>query len=515
MEILFVILAIIVIILIFSVIPRKTGQKSGFSTEAQEAIPKTEVLEPLPIKEDKPVTKTPEEDRLPKDFKLTNDFRKAFDLMEHTDYSIFITGRAGTGKSTLVEYFRINTGKSAVYLAPTGVAALNIRGKTIHSLFKFPWQVVTSDKIKNNTYKEETQRLFKSLNVILVDEISMARADILEGMDYILRKFRDKDKPFGGIQMIFVGDIYQLSPVVDKKEPADITYNGKMVFSGLLYDYFERKYHGHYFFNSDAFKKADFKYCVLNTIFRQKDDNKFITILNAIREKNIPDELLNQLNERCFERIEESNRNEIILCTTNAIVNNINMKKMNMLNTKPFLYEASVSGIFEKEIGEKNYPVERNLILKENAQVMMIKNDREGNWVNGTIGIIKKLARDKIEVKIHGTIFPINKETWEAVDYKYDEEEDKLKPTIIGTYTQYPVRPAWAITVHKSQGKTFEHVIIDLGSGAFAHGQTYVALSRCKTLQGIRLKRPIQRKDIILDDKVVNFINEMNNKLLS
>jgi ATP-dependent exoDNAse (exonuclease V) alpha subunit len=515
MEILFIILAIFVIIVVFSAIPRRTGQRPGLSTESPEAVPGAEVLEPPPIKEDSPVTKIPEENRLPKDFKLTEDFRRAFDLMEHTDYSIFITGRAGTGKSTLIEYFRMNTGKRAVYLAPTGVAALNIRGKTIHSLFQFPPEVVTSDKIINNRYKEETLRLFKALDVVVVDEISMVRADILEGMDYILRKFRDKNKPFGGVQMIFVGDIYQLAPVVDKKEKVKITHKGKTVFNGLLYDYFERKYHGHYFFNSDAFKKADFKYCVLNTIFRQKDDNQFITILNAIREKNIPDELLNQLNERYFEKIEERNGNEIILCTTNAIVNNINNRKMNALTTKQFLYKATVSGIFESEIGEKNYPAEKELVLKENAQVMMIKNDKDGRWVNGTIGIIKKLAHNKIDVKIHGTIFTINKETWEAVNYEYDEEEDELKTIIVGTYTQYPVKAAWAITVHKSQGKTFDHVIIDLGSGAFAHGQTYVALSRCKTLQGIRLKRPIQRRDIILDDKVIHFINEMNNRLIS
>jgi ATP-dependent exoDNAse (exonuclease V) alpha subunit len=350
--------------------------------------------------------------------------------MEHTDHSIFITGRAGTGKSTLIEYFRNNTGKSAVYLAPTGVAALNIKGKTIHSLFKFPPQVITSDRIKGTDYKEETQRLFKSVNVIIVDEISMVRADLIEGMDYILRKFRDKKKPFGGVQMIFVGDVYQLPPVVDKKNKDPLTHNGKPVFDGVPYEYLEKKYHGIYFFNSDAFKKADFKYFVLNTIFRQKDDTKFTDILNAVREGTITDELLNQLNERYCEKI---NEDEIILCANKAMAYNINQRRMNELTTEPFLYEAIVSGIYETETNEENYPVEKELVLKENAQVMMVKNDKDGRWVNGTIGIIKNLTQDMIEVEIRGTVFTINKETWEAVGYKYDEEKDKLEDAIIGT----------------------------------------------------------------------------------
>jgi ATP-dependent exoDNAse (exonuclease V) alpha subunit len=340
----------------------------------------------------------------------------------------------------------------------------------------------------------------------------MARADIIEGIDYILKNFRIKDKPFGGVQMVFIGDMYQLPPVIDKNQKIKITYNGKTVFVGTIYDYFQRKYGGQYFFNSNAFKKADFKYSVLNTIFRQKDDNKFMDILNAIREKNITEELLKQLNERYYERLDDTNDKEIMLCTTNNTVNDINKKKMNELKTKPFLYEAIVTGIFEMEI--KEYPVEKDLILKENAQVMMIKNDKDGNWVNGSIGMIKKLTNDQIDVEIHGTIFTINQETWEAIDYEYDEKNDKLNTNIVGTYSQYPLKPAWAITIHKSQGKTFEKIIIDLGQGAFAHGQTYVALSRCKTLNGIRLKKQIKRKDIILDDKVISFINEMNKKII-
>jgi ATP-dependent exoDNAse (exonuclease V) alpha subunit len=402
-----------------------------------------------------------------------------------------------------------------IYLAPTGVAALNIRGKTIHSLFKFPPQVITSDLIKDNTYRVEVQEIFRVVNVIIVDEISMARADLIEGMDYILKKFRDKEKPFGGVQMVFVGDIYQLPPVIKENEKLNITNNGKIIFEGTLYHYFERKYKGHYFFNSDAFKEADFKYCLLNTIFRQKDDYEFMEILNKIREKNISDELLQRLNAQHHKTNDENyvDEKEIILCTTNSAVNEINKTKMNELSTKAYLYEALVDGIFETEIAEKDFPVEKHLVLKENAQIMMVKNDKDGRWVNGTIGTIKKLENNKINIEIQGVCFSINKETWEAIDYEYDEENDKLLSKVIGTYSQYPVKLAWAITINKSQGKTFEKIMIDLGKGAFAHGQTYVALSRCKTLNGIKLKRPIKRKDIILDDKVIKFIEKMNSLL--
>jgi ATP-dependent exoDNAse (exonuclease V) alpha subunit len=452
-------------------------------------------------------------DTLPADFKFTEDFEKAFDFMENTRHSIFITGKAGTGKSTLIQYFKLNTGKKAVYLAPTGVAALNIRGKTIHSLFKFPLQVITSDQIKDNTYKREVMELFKNVDIMIVDEISMARADIIEGMDYILRKFRIKDRPFGGVQMVFIGDMYQLPPVLDRNERINITHNGNSVFTGTLHDYFQRKYDGHYFFNANAFKNAGFKYCVLNTIFRQKDDDTFIDILNAIRERSLTDDVLGQLNSRYYEGLEDTDDNEILLCATNRMVDEINKKKMDELPTKEFRYEASVTGVFESEIRGKDYPVEKSLKLKEGAQVMMIKNDKDGRWVNGSIGIIKRLADDLIDVEIHGTTFTVNREIWEAVDYEYDEEKDILNTNVTGTYSQYPLRPAWAITIHKSQGKTFEKVIIDLGGGAFAHGQTYVALSRCKTLNGIKLKKRINRKDIILDDKVIHFINDMNHKI--
>jgi ATP-dependent exoDNAse (exonuclease V) alpha subunit len=452
-----------------------------------------------------------ENNNLPRNFEFTSDFRTAFDLMENTNISLFITGKAGTGKSTLVEYFRIKTNKKTVFLAPTGIAALNIRGKTIHSLFQFPPEIITIDKIKHNIYGEAIQEIFKKVDTIVIDEISMVRSDLMEGIDYILKKFRDKEKPFGGVQMIFIGDIYQLPPVVKKNDKIDIK-NDEEVFRGSSHDYLQKKYGGPYFFNYDEFKKANFKYYELTTVFRQKD-NEFIDILNSIRENNITASLLDKLNERHNQYtkwIEKSNSKKIFLCTTNAIVDNINKQKISELPVKSFSYEAKISGIFEK-LEDKDYPADKTLVLKENTQVMMIKNDKDGRWVNGTIGIAKNLTNDIIEIEIHGTVFTVNLETWESVEYEYNEKTDELKTYIIGTFTQYPLKPAWAITIHKSQGKTFDEVIIDLGHGAFTYGQTYVALSRCKTLNGILLKQPIKRSDIKLDNAVVNFIKEMKN----
>jgi ATP-dependent exoDNAse (exonuclease V) alpha subunit len=460
------------------------------------------------------VIETSEKNNLPKNFELTDDFHRIFDLMENTNDSLFITGKAGTGKSTLIEYFRIKTSKKAVFLAPTGVAALNIRGKTIHSMFQFPPEIITSDKIKGNAYKEEIREIFKKTDIMIIDEISMVRADLLEGVNYILQKFRDKDKSFGGVQMAFIGDMYQLPPVVDRTNRMIFTHGEKFLLEATAYEYLQRKYGGPYFFNSDSFKKADFKYCELNTMFRQKDDDYFVDILNMIRENNVTEGVLDKLNKRCvMQPDDELDDNRITLCSTNNAADNINRKRMAKLPTKLFSYEAKVSGIFKEKITDKDYPVDKNLTLKKDAQVMMIKNDKDGNWVNGTIGIVKKLTENGIEVKIHGTTFNIKRETWEAVDYEYDEETDRLKANVVGTYTQYPLKPAWAITIHKSQGKTFDKVIIDLGRGAFAHGQTYVALSRCKTLNGIFLKQPIKMKDVILDNTVADFHKKMKTNI--
>ena len=463
-------------------------------------------------KENKFDARIQEESKLPKDFVFTDDFRNAFELIEKTNYSVFITGKAGTGKSTLLEYFRLTTKKKTVCLAPTGVAALNIRAQTIHSLFKFPHEVITDDNIENISYKEDVRELFKHVDAILIDEISMVRADVLQGVDYILKKFRDEQKPFGGIQMIFIGDMYQLPPVVSKKDKIEIIFDNGEIFNGCIIDYFNLKYRGHYFFNSDAFEEADFKFLELNTIFRQKD-NDFINILNSIRENNFNNETLSKLNKQYIEGIDVYDNRGIVLCTKNDLVEKRNNKMMEKLQTTAFTYEAKITGSFA-EVASKDYPAPKILTLKQGAQIMMLKNDQEGRWVNGTIGIIDDLSSGEIKVKINRIIYTVNQHEWEAINYVYDSDQDKLISNVIGTFRQYPIMLAWAITIHKSQGKTFDKAVIDLGDGAFAHGQTYVALSRCKTIEGITLKRPVKSKDIIVDDKVVQFIKEMKNKII-
>jgi len=435
-------------------------------------------------------------------------FKDIFELMEKTYNSIFITGKAGTGKSTLIDYYKTKTKKNTVYLAPTGVAALNIRGKTIHAFFKFPPEVITSDVIERINYKERDIDLYKIVETIIIDEISMVRADLIQGIDYVLKKHRKNYKPFGGVQMIFIGDMYQLPPVVGK-EKVKITYKGKELFNRELriIDYFQIKYKGPYFFNSDAFKNAFFLFYELDTIFRQNDNN-FINILNSIRENKINENILDILNKQ-INTVENNEENRIMLCTRKNTVKYRNKKMLKNLNTTPITYYADIKGSFE-HIKPEDYPTEKELILKKNAQVMMLVNDKNGKWVNGTIGKIKNLSNENIEVEINSICYIINKNTWETVDYVYDRDLDILKANKTGEFTQYPLMLAWAITIHKSQGKTFEKVTIDLDNGAFTHGQTYVALSRCKTLEGIVLKRPVKRKDIIVDNEVTAFINKMN-----
>jgi hypothetical protein len=436
-------------------------------------------------------------------------FSEIYELMDNTNNSIFITGKAGTGKSTLIDYYRTKSKKNTVYLAPTGIAALNIKGKTIHSLFKFPHEVVTSNVINNIKYKERDIDLFKNIRTIIIDEISMVRADIIQGIDYVLKMYRKKHEPFGGVQMIFIGDMYQLPPVIDKKD-ITILHKDKIVFNGHIIDYFQLKYGGPYFFNSDAFKNSLFLYYELKTVFRQKD-NDFINLLNLIRENRINGNTLDVLN-RQYSTCIDNDDNKIMLCSRKSTVQNRNKIKLNKLQTLSMVFNAEVTGTFLK-IKPDDYPAEKELTLKEGSQIMMLVNDKEGKWVNGSIGIIKSLLENKIIVEINNIHYTVNKNTWETIDYIYDKDLDVLTTKTTGTFTQYPLMLAWAITIHKSQGKTFDSVIIDLDSGAFAHGQTYVALSRCKTLEGITLKRLIREKDIIVDDEVTVFINEMNRRL--
>ena len=430
---------------------------------------------------------------LPDDLVITEEFKKAFDLMENTSKCAYITGKAGTGKSTLLTYFKQKTHKNIIILAPTGIAAINVEGSTIHSFFHIAPQLVEK---KNITIDIKRQDLFSKIEMIVIDEISMVRADLLDGIDYALRINRDSDTPFGGVQMIFFGDLYQLPPVVVGKD---------------LIDYFEENFGGFYFFNANVFREIYFDYIELQTIFRQKDE-RFKNILNSIRENKVNITELSVLNSR-YDPNHTFSTNDVnlTLSTTNKIAEDINHDRMRNLTTKEYFYDAIITGKFDKS----SYPTEPKLFLKKGAQIMMLKNDSQKRWVNGTLGIVKNLTNYDVEVEIDGTTYSIEKANWEVIEYQYNKEEKKIEAIVTGSFTQYPLKLAWAITIHKSQGQTFENVVIDLGNGAFTHGQTYVALSRCTSLEGIILKTQIRQRDIILDQKIARFIRERTQYFLN
>lgn len=422
-------------------------------------------------------------------------FKKAIDLMENSNKNIFITGKAGTGKSTLLDYFRKITQKNIVVLAPTGVAAINVSGVTIHSFFYFKPDI-TIHKIKKLSAK--AARLYKELDTIVIDEISMVRADLLDCIDTFLRlNGKKKQLPFGGIQMIFIGDLYQLPPVVKSSE--------KIIFKNF--------YKSPYFFDANVFKKIEIEFVELEKIYRQKDDT-FINILNAIRNNTISDKQIKFLNSRVNAKLKNEDF-KIYLTTINKTAERINLEHLKKLNTKIYEYRAEITGEFEKSA----YPTDEILHLSVNAQVMLLYNHPEGFWINGTMAKIIEIKKQKNEndiivVKLNdGLIEEIVPYTWQLFRYEYNKDLDRIETKVIGKFIQYPLKLAWAITIHKSQGKTFNNCIIDLGKGTFAHGQTYVALSRCTSLEGISLKRSLKKTDIIMDYRIVKFLTSFQYKL--
>jgi ATP-dependent exoDNAse (exonuclease V) alpha subunit len=414
---------------------------------------------------------------------------EALDLMENTSQNLFITGKAGTGKSTLLTYYRHHTKKKIVVLAPTGVAAINVQGVTIHSFFKFKHSV-TLNSIKTIKGKEK-KNIYKKLDAIVIDEISMVRADLLDCVDRFLRlNGKNPSQPFGGIQMIFIGDLYQLPPVVTSQEK----------------DIFEAHYKSPYFFSALFFEKYEMTFIELDKIFRQQEDH-FIRLLNAIRNETMTDEDMAFLNQRVKPDFESEGY--IYLTPKNSNADTINADKLGALKGKSFTAEAQIKGTF----GQEYYPTRQILTLKEGAQIMMVNNDLEGNWVNGTMGKILAFEKDKEEnITIvvcleKGTVVHVSPHKWEI--NRFFLEENAIQSEIIGSFSQYPLALAWALTIHKSQGKTFQKVILDIGSGAFMSGQVYVALSRSTSLEGLVLKRPIHPKHIWSDEEVVTFISHL------
>lgn len=414
---------------------------------------------------------------------LNSQQAKLLSEIEHSSNNIFITGKAGTGKSLLLQYFKQKTKKKVVVVAPTGVAALNVGGQTIHSLFRIPPEFVTKEKL---TLSSKTSLLLRNIDTVVIDEISMVRADLMDAIAFLLEEANDNGLPFGGVQLIMFGDLYQLPPVVSDKE---------------LHRYFAHNHGGHYFFNAHCWDDKLPEIYELTEIFRQTDKD-FKNILNKIRTGDSDRDILKKLNERVAEEIPEDG--VVTLVPTNSLAASINSRKLDQLDSKLFNYKATISGDLERSA----FPTEENLELKVGSQVMLIKNDKDKRWVNGTIGKISFLSNHEIKVDIDGIEYSVPQETWGKIRYHYNQEERKVEEDVVSSFTQFPVRLAWAMTVHKSQGKTYNSVIVNMGDGAFAHGQAYVALSRCTTLEGLYLKREILKTDIMVEPAVVTFMKK-------
>ena len=438
--------------------------------------------------------------------KLSKQAKKAVDLILNTSQHVFVTGKAGTGKSTLLEHIRSVAERRIIILAPTGISAVNVSGETIHSFFTLK-PGFEKDEAKHMSLNKKKQDKFRSIKTIAIDEISMVRADLLDAVDIVLRRSRKNDKPFGGVQMIFFGDLYQLPPVV--------TLNDK--------DKFFSEYNSPYFFDAEVFRSQrnmfekgfELTRIELDKIYRQSD-RKFINLLNAIRDNSINSSQIQKLNKRCGPSfIPPDSEKYIYLMTTNNGANKINEKKLQQLKGKEKVFFAEKTGTVAKNL----YPNDEQLIFKVGAQVMFICNDSERRWVNGTIGKIIEISESvnydtrltettiKVE-KSNGRVVEVKKHLWEISKYVFRGGEFVREN--LGTFEQMPIKLAWAITIHKSQGKTFDRVIIDLGTGSFAHGQTYVALSRCSSLNGLILKRYLRKTDIIMDKRVHGFASNID-----
>lgn len=437
----------------------------------------------------------------PEPIEINAGFQQALDLMENANAHVFITGKAGTGKSTLLSYFRKMTRKRLAVLAPTGVAAINVQGQTVHSFCGFKPDI-SLEKIKKITKKEHPRTLlYRKLDTVLIDEISMVRADLLDCVEKFLRlNGPHPRKPFGGIQLIFIGDLYQLPPVVTSAE--------KAIFAG--------QYETPYFFSAHIFDNPRFQleFIELEKIYRQTEGD-FISLLNAIRNRSVTDRDIEQLNRNYApDFIPPEDDYYLFLTSTNDQAFKRNQEKLARLPGQSFISEGFIEGNFDTS----SLPTENLLALKPGAQVMLLNNDPFGRWVNGSLGKVIRVIQqegeeERIQVELSDDIrVQVSPHTWEIFQYTYDARAQKIHSEPVGSFRQYPLKLAWAITIHKSQGKTFDRVVIDIGRGTFAHGQVYVALSRCTHLKGIVLSKPIQKRHILMDYRVVTFLTRFQYK---
>ena len=426
------------------------------------------------------------------DFTLDTDnleFQDALNLITHTHQSVFLTGKAGTGKSTFLKYICQHTKKKYVVLAPTGIAAINAGGVTLHSFFKLPFRPMLPDDPDLSTqrgriydffkYPKEKRKILQEVELIIIDEISMVRADLIDCIDKILRVFSGNARmPFGGKQLLFVGDVFQLEPVVKVDEREILA----------------RFYPNPFFFSAHVFQAINLVPIELRKVYRQRDSH-FVQILDRIRANEASTQELRALNTRCFPTFAPQNDDMFVT----------------LLAELPGEEFVSV-GKLEGEFPESSLPTQLRLSIKEQAQVIFIDNDRDRRWVNGTIGMVSGIDADgKVYVLLeNGVEHLVEPTTWRNYKYAYNEEEKRIEEEIIGTFEQLPLRLAWAITIHKSQGLTFSRVVVDLTGGIFAGGQTYVALSRCTSLEGLVLRSPVKQQDIFVRKEIVSFSQAFN-----
>lgn len=431
------------------------------------------------------------------------ELQNALQLVQFTHRSLFLTGKAGTGKSTFLHYIAQITKKKYVILAPTGIAAINVGGATLHSFFKLPFHPLLPNDRRYSTrqlrntlkYNSEKIKLIRELELIIIDEISMVRADIIDFIDKILRVYSHNMRiPFGGKQLLLVGDVYQLEPVLKEEDWQ------------LLQPYYPSKF----FFDAHVFRSFQLVCIELQKVYRQRDD-KFISILDHIRTSTITTTDLSLLNQQVGQHQPmDAHQLSITLSTRRDTVDYINSLHLSKLPGDATILHGSING----EYPENNLPTPIELEVKTGAQILFIKNDREKRWVNGTLGTIIGIGDEedgKIYVRTEqGEDVDVEQEVWNNVRYTYNQKEQKVEEEILGSFQQFPLRLAWAITIHKSQGLTFNQVKIDLSGGVFAGGQTYVALSRCRSLKGITLQEPVKREDIYVNQEVVKFSKTYN-----
>ena len=428
------------------------------------------------------------------------EFQTALDLIQETNQSFFLTGKAGTGKSTFLKHIVETTSKNFVVVAPTGIAAVNVGGVTIHSFFQFPLRPLLpeDEDIKVFWKDSEKRKIITAMDTLIIDEVSMVRADLIDGIDFSLRRNGgNPNLPFGGKQVVFVGDIFQLEPVT-------IRNSGEQKIISEIYG-------SSYFYNAKVFQRVNLFTVELQKVYRQTDPT-FIDLLDKVRVKETLQTDIDKINSRVFSETELKKKEfAITLTTKNDLADRVNSIKLSELKTNPFKYTAEVSGEFE----ESKYPTEPEMILKEGAQVIFIKNDTDKRWVNGTIGQVNELTDTTIKVKLKdGSVHSVEKRVWENIKYQYNKEKKKIEQEIVGTFKQYPLKLAWAITIHKSQGLTFDRVVIDFGDGTFASGQAYVALSRATTFEGLFLKQKMHTTDIYIDEEIKDFAKTFNDKSL-